>query len=75
MTAMTDNHGEIYAGFGAALINFLALLTSREEQFEFALRCTSLVVGIIVGILSAVALIYRIVKRRHPTGDHSGPGN
>jgi len=64
---MTDHHGEIWAGVGAALLNLVALLTSREEHFEFALRCTSLVIGIIVGILTATALLIRIIKRTHNT--------
>ena len=64
---MTDHPGEIWAGVGAALLNIVALLTSREEHFEFALRCTSLVIGIIVGLLTAIALLIRIIKRTHNT--------
>ena len=64
---MTDHPGEIWAGVGAALLNLVALLTSREEHFEFALRCTSLVIGIIVGLLTATALLIRIIKRTHNT--------
>ena len=61
---MTHHHpGEIWAGVGAAMINFLAILTSQQEQLEFALRCTSLVIGILVGILTATALVIRMTKR------------
>ena len=60
---MTHHHqGEIWAGVGAAMINALAILTSREEHLEFALRCTSLVVGIIVGVLTAIAIVVRLVR-------------
>ena len=64
---MTDHHGDIWAGVGAALLNLVALLTSREEYFEFALRCTSLFIGIIVGLLTAIALLIRIIKRTNNT--------
>ena len=61
---MTHHHpGEIWAGVGAAMINFIAILTSQQEQLEFALRCTSLVIGILVGILTATALVIRMTKR------------
>ena len=61
---MTHHHpGEIWAGVGAAMINALAILTSQQEQVEFALRCTSLVIGILVGILTATALLIRMIKR------------
>ena len=58
------NPGEIWAGVGAAMINFLAILTSQQEQVEFALRCTSLVIGILVGLLTATALLIRMAKRK-----------
>ena len=45
------------------MINFLAILTSQQEQLEFALRCTSLVIGILVGLLTATALLIRMAKR------------
>ena len=64
---MTDHHGEIWAGVGAALLNLVAILTSREEHFEFALRCTSLFIGIIVGLLTAAVLLIRIIKRTNNT--------
>ena len=64
---MTDHPGEIWAGVGAATLNLVALLTSREEHFEFALRCTSLFIGIIVGLLTATALLIRIIKRTNNT--------
>jgi hypothetical protein len=61
---MTHHHpGEIWAGVGAAMINALAILTSQQEQVEFALRCTSLVIGILVGLLTATALLIRMTKR------------
>ena len=66
---MTDHPGEIWAGVGAALLNVVALLTSREEHFEFALRCTSLFIGIIVGLLTAAVLILRILHRQRQKPD------
>jgi len=66
---MTNHPGEIWAGVGAAMLNVVALLTSRQEHFEFALRCTSLVIGIIVGLLTAAVLILRILHRRRHKPD------
>ena len=64
---MTNHPGEIWAGVGAAMLNVVALLTSRQEHFEYALRCTSLIIGIIVGLLTAIVLLIRIIKRTHNT--------
>ena len=64
---MTSTPGEIWAGFGAAAFNGLAILTSRQEHLEFALRCTSLVVGIIVGLLTATAIVIRLIRRQKPS--------
>jgi len=52
------------------MINFLAILTSQQEQVEFALRCTSLVIGILVGILTATAILVRMAKRKAANKDH-----
>ena len=41
----------------------LGVLTSFQEQIEWHLRITSLVVGLAVGVLSLIAMIRKLRKR------------
>lgn len=66
---MNENTPDIWRGVGAVVLNAIALLTSREEHFEFALRCTSLIVGIVVGMLTIAVLILRFTRKRKRDDD------
>lgn len=61
---MSHNH-EIAKGAAALLLNAVALLTSAQEHFEFWLRCTSLSVGTIVGVITIYSFIQKRKKRSH----------
>ena len=39
------------------MASLLGLLTSMQEQVEHAMRCVSLGVGMLVGILTAISII------------------
>ena len=41
----------------------LGLITSLQEQIEWHLRVGSLLVGILVGVLSAIAMVKKLKRR------------
>jgi hypothetical protein len=47
-------------GIVGSVAPVLGLVTSLQEQMEWGLRITSLVIGIVVGLLSA----YQLLKKR-----------
>lgn len=51
-------HG--FVGVGTPLF---AVITSMQEQFEWGLRVASLLIGIVVGLLSAWSIARRIRKQ------------
>jgi len=59
---MIHEHPEICKGLGAVTINILAVLTSTQESIEFWLRCSSLIIGILVGLLTIASLLWKIHK-------------
>lgn len=48
----------------AVMLNVVAVVVSSQEQIEHWLRITSLVVGIIAGILAIVSTVQKMVMRR-----------
>jgi hypothetical protein len=59
---MHHNH-EIIKGASAVVINAMAIITSTQEHFEFWLRCSSLVVGILVGVLTAISICRKLKSK------------
>lgn len=60
---MNQNHlPELLKGLFAVSVNALAVITSSMEHLEFGLRITSLVIGILVGILTAISIVKNIFK-------------
>lgn len=57
---MTTSTAVTIKGGAALATNALAISTSMQHQIEWALRCTSLLIGITVGILTA----WSIVRKR-----------
>lgn len=58
---MHYNH-EILKGTGAVTLNALAIITSTQEHFEFWLRCSSLMIGIVVGVLTIISISRKLKK-------------
>lgn len=58
MKELFQNHGtELLKGSVGTMASLLGLLTSMQEQVEHAMRCVSLGVGMLVGILTAISII------------------
>ncbi len=55
-------HPELCKGIAAVTINVLAVITSTQENLEFWLRIASLCVGIIVGLLTIVSILWKMRK-------------
>jgi hypothetical protein len=51
---IAENHRTVFEGFVGSAASFLGLLTSLQEQLEYGLRLTSLLVGIAVGVVTLV---------------------
>ena len=58
-----NHNADIFKGSGAVAVNFLALLTSAQEHFEFWLRCSSLLIGLLVGILTAISICRKLNQK------------
>jgi len=52
-----DHARDMAHGFVGSVAPVLGLVTSLQEQMEWGLRITSLVIGIAVGLLSLLKLI------------------
>ena len=52
-----DASRDVLHGIVGSVAPTLGLITSMQEQMEWGLRITSLVIGIIVGLLSLLKLI------------------
>lgn len=52
-----DTHCIIAKATVGIAANTIGLLTSMQEQFEWILRCGSLLIGISVGLLSAWSIL------------------
>ena len=57
-----NNYGEFWICAGVTSINTLAVLTSQEEHILYTLRCASMAVAIVAGILAIVAAVFRFVR-------------
>ena len=58
MRHFVENHGaEICKGFFGISSTVLGVLTSMQEQVEHVMRCVSLAVGMLVGILTAISIV------------------
>jgi len=57
-----NNYGELWICSSIAAYNALALLTSQEEHLLFTLRCASMGVGVIGGVLGIIAAVFRFVR-------------
>jgi hypothetical protein len=55
------DHIDTAKGLGAVALNVLALITSTQEHLEWALRCSSLILG---SLVAAVTLWNLIRSRR-----------
>lgn len=60
---MHDHGPELVKGVIGMGSSVLAILTSLQEKVEHTLRCTSLLVGIAVGVLTAISIIKGWKKR------------
>jgi uncharacterized membrane protein len=54
---MNDHLKSVMHGVFGTIMPALGLITSMQEQLEYGLRITSLVIGIFVGILSLTKII------------------
>jgi len=58
MRNLIENHGiEILKGTVGMLSTVVGLLTSMQEEVEYLMRCTSLFVGMTVGILTGISIV------------------
>ncbi len=53
------NESRMFDSFIGVTATSIGFITSVQEQLEYGLRITSLIVGILVGLLS----LYRIIKK------------
>lgn len=58
MKEFVDHHGtELTKGAIGVASTVLGVLTSMQEQVEHVMRCVSLGIGMLVGVLTAVSII------------------
>ena len=58
MRHLFNDHGaELGKGALGVSASVLSVLTSMQEQVEFVMRCISLGVGMLVGILTAISIV------------------
>ena len=58
MRDFTENHGaEVFKGILGVSSTVLGVLTSMQEQVQHVMRCISLGVGMLVGILTAISIV------------------
>jgi hypothetical protein len=56
-TLMQDHGGELLKGALGVASTALGVLTSFQENVEHLMRCVSLGVGMMVGILTAISIV------------------
>jgi len=54
---MNDHLKNVMHGMCGTIMPAIGLVTSMQEQLEYGLRITSLIIGIIVGIMSLSKII------------------
>jgi len=54
---MNDHFKNVMHGVFGTIMPTIGLVTSMQEQLEYGLRITSLIIGILVGILSLTKII------------------
>jgi len=58
MRNLINDHGcELLKGALGVSSTLLGVLTSLQENFEYIMRCTSLFVGMTVGILTGISIV------------------
>lgn len=58
MKDFAEHHGtEICKGMVGIASTVLGVLTSMQEQVEHVMRCISLGIGMLVGILTAISIV------------------
>ena len=58
MKNLIENHGvEILKGTVGILSTVVGLLTSMQEEVEYLMRCTSLGIGMSVGVLTGISIV------------------
>ena len=54
---MHDHGSELVKGLLGVGSTMLGVLTSLQESVEYLLRCTSLFIGMTVGVLTAISIV------------------
>lgn len=57
MRFLIDHSGDLAKGVGSACFSGLAVLTSLQQEVEFAFRIISLALAIIVSVLTIISII------------------
>ena len=56
-TLIHDHGSELVKGLLGVGSTMLGVLTSLQESVEYLLRCTSLFIGMTVGVLTAISIV------------------